>query len=114
MLSQHSLFSLNPTHDLGLFGGGSPVVRVTLVNPPYPKGAHAHIPFPQLGMGYLAAVLEKNGYTVDVIDCQALKLTLNEVENELHKRQPDIVGLTSTTLTYKPALEIIKAAKKAH
>jgi anaerobic magnesium-protoporphyrin IX monomethyl ester cyclase len=87
-------------------------MQVTFVNPPYPTGSHRHPPFIPLGIGYLAAILEKNGYDVNVIDCQALKLTLNEVENELHKRQPDIVGLTSTTLTYKPALEIIKVAKK--
>ena len=88
-------------------------MQVTFVNPPYPAGSHRHPPFIPLGIGYLAAILEKNGYDVNVIDCQALKLTLNEVENELSKRQPDIVGLTSTTLTYKPALEIIKVAKKA-
>jgi len=88
-------------------------MQVTFVNPPYPTGSHRHPPFIPLGIGYLAAVLEKNGYDVNVIDCQALKLTLKEVENELHKRQPDVVGLTSTTLTYKSALEIIKVAKKA-
>jgi len=88
-------------------------MQVTFVNPPYPTGSHQHPPFIPLGIGYLAAILERNGYDVNVIDCQALKLTLNEVENELHKRQPDVVGLTSTTLTYKSALEIIKLAKKA-
>jgi len=88
-------------------------MQVTFVNPPYPAGSHRHPPFIPLGIGYLAAVLEKNGYDVNVIDCQALKLTLNEVENELRKRQPDVVGLTSTTLTYKSALKIIKVAKKA-
>jgi len=88
-------------------------MQVTFVNPPYPTGSHRHPPFIPLGIGYLAAILEKNGYNVTVIDCQAQKLTLNEVENELHKRKPDIVGVTSTTLTYKPALEIIKVAKKA-
>ena len=88
-------------------------MQVTFVNPPYPTGSHRHPPFIPLGIGYLAAVLEKNGYTVNVIDCQALKLTLKEVENELRKRQPDVVGLTSTTLTYKSALEIIKVSKKA-
>jgi len=88
-------------------------MQVTFVNPPYPTGSHRHPPFIPLGIGYLAAVLEKNGYDVNVIDCQALKLTLKKVENELHKRQPDVVGLTSTTLTYKSALKIIKVAKKA-
>jgi len=87
-------------------------MQVTFVNPPYPTGSHRHPPFIPLGIGYLAAVLEKNGYDVNVIDCQALKLTLKEVENELHKRQPDVVGLTSTTLTYKSALRIVKISKE--
>ena len=88
--------------------------HVSLVNPPYPKGAHQHIPFPQLGMGYLAAVLEKNGYTVNVIDCQALNISFDEFKQELNKHKPDIVGITSITLTYKSALEIAKIAKEVH
>jgi len=88
--------------------------HVTLVNPPYPKGAHQHIPFPQLGMGYLAAVLEKNGYTVDVIDCQALVISYDEFKRELSKRKPDVVGITSITLTYKSALQTAKIAKEVH
>ena len=88
--------------------------HVTLVNPPYPPNAHQHIPFPQLGMGYLAAVLEKNGYTVDVIDCQALMISLDEFRTELSKRKPNIVGITSITLTYNSALKIAKIAKEVH
>jgi len=88
-------------------------MQVTLVNPPYPPDAHQHPPFIPLGIGYLGAVLEKHGCDVNVIDCQALHLTLKDAENELRKRQPDIVGLTSTTLTYKSALNIIEAAKEA-
>lgn len=86
--------------------------HVTLVNPPYPSGAHQHPPFTPLGVGYLAAVLEKNGYNVDVIDCQALKLSYEEFKSEISKRQPNIVGITSTTLTYKSALQIAKIAKE--
>ena len=89
-------------------------MHITLVNPPYPRGAHRHPPFIPLGIGYLAAVLEKNQYEVDVIDCQALKLTYEEFESEISKRQPNIVGITSTTLTYKSALRIAKIAKEAH
>jgi radical SAM superfamily enzyme YgiQ (UPF0313 family) len=65
-------------------------------------------------MGYLAAVLEKNGYTVDVIDCQALMISLDEFRTELSKRKPNIVGITSITLTYKSALKIAKIAKEVH
>jgi anaerobic magnesium-protoporphyrin IX monomethyl ester cyclase len=89
-------------------------IRTTLVNPPYPSEAHQHPPFIPLGIGYLAAVLEKNQHEVDVIDCQALKLSYEEFKSEISKRQPDIVGVTSTTLTYKSALQIATIAKKAH
>jgi anaerobic magnesium-protoporphyrin IX monomethyl ester cyclase len=88
--------------------------HTTLVNPPYPPGAHQHPPFIPLGLGYLAAVLEKNQYPVNVIDCQALKLSNEEFKNEISKRQPNLVGITSTTLTYKSALHIAKIAKEAH
>ncbi|MFC1486296.1 B12-binding domain-containing radical SAM protein [Thermoproteota archaeon] len=87
-------------------------MQVTLVNPPYPPDAHQHPPFIPLGLGYLAAVLEKKGYDVNIIDCQALHLTLSDVKNELRKRHPHMVGLTSTTLTYKSAINIIIVAKE--
>ena len=88
--------------------------HVTLVNPPTPSGAIGHLPFALLGLGYLAAVLEKNQYPVDVIDCQVLKLSFDELRGELSKRKPDIVGMTASTLTYKSALQIAKIAKEVH
>jgi radical SAM superfamily enzyme YgiQ (UPF0313 family) len=88
--------------------------HVTLVNPPYPTKPHQHSPFPPLGLGYLAAVLEKNRYEVDVIDCQVLKLSYEEFKNEISKRQPTIVGTTSSTRTYKSALRVTKIAKEVH
>jgi len=87
-------------------------IHVTLVNPPYPIGSHLHPPYLPLGLGYLAAVLEKNNYEVDVIDCQALKIMYDEFRSEISKRKPTIVGITSTTLTYKSALHIAQIAKE--
>ena len=89
-------------------------IHTTLVNPPYPQQARQHPPFIPLGIGYLAAVLEKNQYEVDVIDCQALKLSYEEFRSEISKRKPDIVGITSTTLTYKFALQIAEKSKEAN
>jgi anaerobic magnesium-protoporphyrin IX monomethyl ester cyclase len=86
--------------------------HVVLVNPPYPQGAPKSIFIP-LGIGYLAAVLEQKGFTVDVIDCQVENLTHSQLEGELRQLQPDIVGVTSTTLTYGPVREIVKAVKQA-
>jgi anaerobic magnesium-protoporphyrin IX monomethyl ester cyclase len=88
-------------------------LHITLVNPASPAGAAMHLPFALLGLGYLAAVLEKNQYQVDVIDCQVMKLSLEDFRTEISKRQPNIVGVTSTTLTYKTALKLVKIAKEA-
>ena len=85
---------------------------VTLVNPPYPSGSHQHPPFTPLGLGYLGAVLEKNQYKVDVIDCQVLGLSYEGFKSEISKRQPNIVGITSTTLTYKSGLQIARIVKE--
>ena len=87
--------------------------RITLVNPPYPAGSHQHPPFMPLGIGYLGAVLFKNHFEVNVIDCQAQKISHQQFREEIAKYQPDIVGVTCTTLTYKSALKIVKAAKEA-
>jgi radical SAM superfamily enzyme YgiQ (UPF0313 family) len=86
---------------------------VILVNPPYPAGSFLHPPFPSLGLGYLAAVLEKNNYLVDIIDCQTDSFTYEGIKNEIGSRQPSVVGVTSTILTYKSALGIAKIAKEA-
>ena len=113
--------------------------HVTLVNPPYPAGSSQHPPCPSVGLGYLAAVLEKKQYKVDVIDYLILGAqrrdfrnrigelrahgfrlavlipggaTYEDFRKEISKRQPDIVGITSTVLTYKSALKIAEIAKK--
>ena len=85
--------------------------RVTLVNPPYPKGAPQSLFLP-LGLGYLAAVLEENQYEVNVIDCQTLRLSQQQFEAKLSKQNADIVGVTASTLTFWPAVDIAKTAKK--
>jgi radical SAM superfamily enzyme YgiQ (UPF0313 family) len=81
------------------------------VNPPYPSGAPQSLFIP-LGIGYLAAVLEKNQHEVEVIDCQTLRPTSKQLEGELTRSQPDVVGVTSSTLTYNPAIEIVNTVKK--
>jgi radical SAM superfamily enzyme YgiQ (UPF0313 family) len=86
--------------------------HITLVNPPQTTGA-PNSGFIPLGIGYLAALLEENGYVVDVIDCQVQHYTSSDLESELIRLQPDVIGVTSTTLTYKSATEIVQAAKKA-
>ncbi len=86
--------------------------HVALVNPPYPVEAPQAIFLP-LGISYLTAVLEEKGYKVDVVDCQTTHPTQKELEEKFRSLNPDIIGVTSATLTYNPALDILKAAKVA-
>jgi anaerobic magnesium-protoporphyrin IX monomethyl ester cyclase len=85
--------------------------RVTLVNPPYPAGA-VQAPFIPLGIGYLAAYLEQHQHEVNVIDCQVNYPSPKQLVDEFSKTQPDVVGITSATLTYRPALEIVRIVKE--
>jgi anaerobic magnesium-protoporphyrin IX monomethyl ester cyclase len=87
-------------------------IKITLVNPPYPRSAHSHPPFIPLGIGYLGAVCEKAGYDVNVIDCQAERLDFASFRRRIAETHSDVVGMTSTTLTYKSALENARIAKE--
>ena len=42
-----------------------------------------------------------------------LKLSFEDFRSEIAKRQPDIVGVTSSTLTYNTAMKLVKIAKEA-
>ena len=86
--------------------------HVALVNPPYPVEAPQAIFLP-LGISYLTAVLEEKGYSVDVVDCQTTRPTQKDLEDKFKALNPDIIGVTAATLTYLPALDILKAAKTA-
>ncbi len=86
--------------------------HITLINPPQTSGA-PNSGFIPLGLGYLAAVLEKEAYTVNVIDCQVQQHSTKDFETELAKLQPNVIGVTSTTLTYKSAVDIVQTARKA-
>jgi len=84
--------------------------RVVLANPPYPEDVPQAVFIP-LGISYLAAVLEREGFQVDVVDCQVAKFSQKDLEDKFKSLNPQIVGVTAATVTYFPALEVLKAAK---
>ncbi|MGD0996126.1 MAG: radical SAM protein [Candidatus Bathyarchaeia archaeon] len=86
--------------------------HVVLANPPYPEDVPQAVFIP-LGISYLVAVLEEKGYEVDVVDCQVSRPSQKELEDKFRSLNPDIIGVTSATVTYLPALQILKAAKTA-
>jgi radical SAM superfamily enzyme YgiQ (UPF0313 family) len=89
-------------------------MKITLINPPYPLSVHSHPAFIPLGLAYLGAVSEEAGHKVNVIDCQAEKLTSESFRERIAQSPSDIIGVTATTLLYKSAMKLISIAKEVH
>ena len=68
---------------------------------------------PPLGLAYVAAALEKSGFLVQIYDNYLLERQIDEVKAEIRRRQPQIVGITCSSLTYTRCIETAKAAKEA-
>lgn len=83
-------------------------MRTLLINPPYP---FSEIPILPMGLSYLASVLEQSGREVQVLDLLVSKYSKEKIKTKLEEYQPDIVGVTSVTLNYPIASEILKYTK---
>jgi anaerobic magnesium-protoporphyrin IX monomethyl ester cyclase len=66
-----------------------------------------------LGLAYVAAALEKNGFSVEIYDNYLLGQPIETVKAEIQKKQPEIVGITCSSLTYSRCVEMAKASKEA-
>ena len=82
-------------------------MKITFLNPPQTNSKYKFLGVvaPSLGIGYIASVLEKNGYDVDVLDTSALELSYDEIGEEILKRKPDIVSISALTPTIGVALD---------
>ena len=82
-------------------------MKITFLNPPQTNSKYKFLGVvaPSLGIGYMAAVSEENGYDVDVLDASALELTFDEIGEEILKRKPDIVSISALTPTIGVALD---------
>ena len=87
-------------------------VKISLVNPPPLKGVYRHQLYLSIGLAYLAAVLEKNGHEVTVIDCPASEIDLIQLKIKLSSAEPKLIGITSMTPTIQSAIQSAYAAKE--
>ncbi|MCW3982657.1 MAG: B12-binding domain-containing radical SAM protein [Candidatus Bathyarchaeota archaeon] len=106
-------------------------MKVLLVNPPqtfYPGSDPPAGNLP-LGLMYIAAVLQKNGYAVEILDTfmagaefeekngesVTIGFPLKRIEEEIRSRNPDIVGIAGPfTSQIGHAIAVSKAAKDAN
>jgi anaerobic magnesium-protoporphyrin IX monomethyl ester cyclase len=75
-----------------------------------PWGAANRIP--PLGLTYIAAMLEQEGYPVTLLDNYSGNRSVEEVKLEVRKLVPEIVGIGCTSNTYQRCVETAKAVKE--
>ena len=67
---------------------------------------------PPLGLAYVAAALEKSGFQVEILDNYLLKKPIDDVKLEIKRLEPEIVGITCGSLTYRQCVETAKTVKE--
>ncbi|MDR2707813.1 MAG: B12-binding domain-containing radical SAM protein [Nitrososphaerota archaeon] len=105
-------------------------MKILLINPPqqfYPGSEPPAGSIP-LGLLYLAAVLDKEGYVVELLDAfitdfkpqkngdvVTVGMPFSQIEAEIRKREPDIVGISGPfTSQIGNALKVSELAKKVN
>jgi radical SAM superfamily enzyme YgiQ (UPF0313 family) len=86
------------------------MINVLLVVPPYynkMKVMTSNVK-EYAGVAYLAAVLRKNGYPVEILDADLAGLDVPETVQAILKRKADLIGFSILQVAAYPALEIIK------
>ena len=92
-------------------------MNVLLVNPPWVRRQGnvwhdvASI-MPPLGLAWIAAVLERDGHAVHILDAHAERVGLDEIAARIRNFAPfDFIGITATTSLIHSALSIARLAK---
>ena len=87
-------------------------MNILFIQPPPRNIRKEDIVVPPLGIAYLAAVLEKKGHKVGIIDGFAEGLDYQSLENRIRDFAPDIAGITGMTPVIDNAFRTVKAARK--
>jgi magnesium-protoporphyrin IX monomethyl ester (oxidative) cyclase len=105
-------------------------MKVLLINPPQTFYLDSEPPAGSmpLGLMYIAAVLEKAGYSVELLDAfiadfkpqkngetVTVGMSFNQIETEIRRRKPDIVGISGPfTSQIGNTLKVSEIAKKVN
>jgi magnesium-protoporphyrin IX monomethyl ester (oxidative) cyclase len=94
-------------------------MRILLINPTItPKDTDIQPPIKALliGLAYVGASLREKGHEVKIMDCVRTpenQMTDKEIEDEIDKFNPNVIGISCMFTTYKDdALRIAKIAKR--
>jgi anaerobic magnesium-protoporphyrin IX monomethyl ester cyclase len=67
---------------------------------------------PPLGLAYLGAAAERLGCDVTVIDSLSADLSTRELADRVVEREPDVFGVSSTTMGYAEGLALVSEVKR--
>lgn len=84
------------------------MLKVSLINPAQPT----RYPQPPVGLALIAAILEREGYPVTILDANALNLGAEKVVPLI--TDADVVGLTAMTPTVGAAISVARHLKQAN
>lgn len=89
-------------------------VRVLLISPSQQSvyGMPVAPAYPPLGLLWVAAVLEKAGHAVEVVDLDADRLSTADLETLLRANRYAVVGLTAVTATYHEAVRTARLVRR--
>ena len=68
---------------------------------------------PTLGIGYIASVLLKNNFEVEIIDCYLKNYTFDQVGELINQKNPDAIGITSTIININDSLKMAEYLKES-
>ena len=97
-------------------------MNVLLINPPIENMVMTNTPsivdeeqgfFPPLGIMYVASYAEsETGHKIEILDAQVEQLNYTQLEHEIKKRRPDIVGITTMTFSLIDSILTSQVVKK--
>jgi len=79
---------------------------ILLIETPTSNDMERKVDVAPLGIGYIAAVAEQNGFKAEILD---LNIEINRIEKKI--KNADLIGVSCYTQNYPSALEILKKAK---
>lgn len=87
-------------------------MKILLVNPPASERFPSASRVPPLGLACIAAALEKENFSVGILDASVEELAVEDAAEKILNSGADIVGFTAMTPNYPQTEEIAKIIKR--
>ena len=97
-------------------------MRILLLTPPigqeniYGYYSSGSPNLPPLGLCYIASFLQKHNKQseIKIVDCLSEKISLTELKEKIKKYEPQLIGVSATTVSYSYTKNVFDAAKKVN